>query len=325
MPGVSAVTPPTIVFVHLGADLPAWLATTLEQSRIFNSCPILLVAGSAALARASIPQSLQISTLPLEETGLSEKHRTFRRVAPFDRQFREGFWTFTSERFFVLESAMQKLSLQNVIHLENDVMLYCSVADLMPHLSRLYQGIAATFDNDTRCVPGIVYLPNQRSIAALTDFYLHVLQQLAHLPDIRGLNDMQVLGALRQHGRALIDHLPIVPPDYPGALRSAAGHVASDPACYSRNFESLGLIFDAAALGQFLGGIDPRNQPGTSVGFVNESCVFDPRVLRPSLVRDSAGRLIPVVETASGVHRVANLHVHSKNAVPFLSRPKQAS
>jgi hypothetical protein len=180
----------------------------------------------------------------------------------------------------------------------------------------VYEGAAATFDNDARCVPGIVYLRNQSSVAALTDFFLAALRHVAATPAASRVNDMVVLGALRARG---IDHLPIVPPDYPGVLRSAAGHTVADPACYSRNFDTLGFVFDAAALGQFLGGVDPRNCPGPTAGFVNESCVFDPRALRPRFVRDDLGRRLPVVETASGLHAVANLHIHSKNPTPFLS------
>jgi hypothetical protein len=308
-----------LLFVHIGPELPTWLRPTLDQARLFNSCPIVLVADANALGRAQLPQSLDVLQVPLQELGVSEKQRAFRDISPLDREFRGGFWNHTSERFFVVESAMQALSLQNAVHLENDVLLYCSLDELVPRLSQAYQGIAATFDNDGRCVPGLLYFPSQRSVSALTDFFLAVLRQIANTPIARGVNDMIVLGALRTRGRGAIDHLPIIPPDYPGVLRSAVGHTAADPACYSRNFDTLGVVFDAAALGQFLGGVDPRNASGPTVGFVNESCVFDPRMLRPRFVRDSRGRRVPMVETASGLHAVANLHVHCKNPAPFLS------
>jgi hypothetical protein len=130
---------------------------------------------------------------------------------------------------------------------------------------------------------------------------------------------MDLLGAFRQLGPRAIDHLPIVPPDYPGPLRSAAGHVAVVPACYWKNFSELGAVFDAAALGQFLGGIDPRNDSRPSQGFVNESCVFDPRLAKVRMGADEHARRVPFIETASGRHKVANLHLHSKNLRPFMS------
>ena len=106
----------------------------------------------------------------------------------------------------------------------------------------------------------------------------------------------------------------------PGSLRSQIGHVTSEPAKYWRNFDVLGTVFDAAALGQFLGGVDPRNDPRSSAGFVNESCLFDPRLVKPRMIADSENRKVPVIETSSGIHKVANLHVHSKRLQSFASR-----
>lgn len=311
---------PSLILVHLGARLPAWLGTMIGQVRTFSSCRIVLLAEAGALRNSRLPGVPAPECIATEELGVSAKQREFRRLSPLDRSFRAGFWTYTSERFFVIEWAMEKLGLTQVLHAENDVMLYCCVNELVARLAQLYRGIAATFDNDARCVPGIVYFPERAAAAALTDFYLQLLAQLAAAPrpDVV-VNDMQVLGALRMLGPAVADHLPVVPPDYPGPLRSALGHRVLDAGSYSRHFEALGLLFDAAALGQFLGGIDPRNPGDASAGFVNESCVFDPRLLHPRMVRDAAGRRVPVVQTASGVHRVANLHVHSKNLEAFRS------
>ncbi len=97
--------------------------------------------------------------------------------------------------------------------------------------------------------------------------------------------------------------LPIVPPDYPQPLRSLEGHVAEDPSLYWRDCAELGTIFDAAALGQYLGGVDPRNRPQPSHGFINESCLFDPRVLKPRMEIGADG-----------------LHIHCKDMRKFMSR-----
>jgi hypothetical protein len=314
----------TILFVHLGAQLPTWLAGALYQARLFNACPIFLAAEERALAAAPLDPALRIDALPLETVGISEKHRRFRALAPFDRGFRDGFWMFTTERFFVVESAMAKLRLENLLHVENDVLLYCDAATLAPSLAALYPGIAATFDGDQRCVPGLLFIRNGAAIAHLTAYILHALQFLARgnlsAEAKAAINDMALLAMFRAEAPGAIDHLPIVPPDYPLPLRSQMGHVPADPAAYSRYFDRLGLVFDAAALGQYLGGVDPRNAPPPTRGFVNESCVFDPRALRLRMGADAAGRRVPLVETASGTHKVANLHIHAKDPGPFLSR-----
>jgi hypothetical protein len=313
----------SLVLIHLGPELPAWLDRSIYQARLFNTCQIIVVAESIALQSSSIPSSLGIKQLSLEEIGLSSKHSVFRSFSSLDRSFRDGFWTFTTERFFVLESVMSYLSLTNVVHIENDVLLYYDLDLLVPHLRDLYSGIAATFDNDTRCVPGILYIANAGAMAPLTSFILEAVatpgRSAERLQQGALINDMTLLGAFRCRAPAAIDHLPIVPDDYPAPLQSPMRHIPAEPSCYSRHFETLGLIFDAAALGQYLGGVDPRNTHGPSVGFINESCVFDPRVVSPRLIVDACDRRVPVVETASGLHRVVNLHIHSKNLRAFLS------
>jgi hypothetical protein len=75
-----------------------------------------------------------------------------------------------------------------------------------------------------------------------------------------------------------------------------------------------GYIFDAAAIGQYVGGVDPRNCQGDTRGFVNETCVIkyadegvviwkteDDNVKRPFLQRNNH-QVIPIF----------NLHIHSK-------------
>jgi hypothetical protein len=313
---------PTLIFIHLGPEPPPWLPDALAQAHIFNRCRIVVAAQAAALAQLAAPASPAIEPVALEDLAVSDQHRTFHDISPFDRDFRGGFWTHTTERFFVLEAVMTHLALPSAVHIENDVMLYCDLAALVPKLAARYAGLAVTFDNDQRCVPGFIYVPRVAAIAALNEFILEMLQKLRATytrEQLAGLNDMMLLGHFRTRGFARIDHLPIVPPDYPGQLRSTVGHVASDPPCYSRHFAELRTVFDAAALGQFLGGTDFRNSPKGSQGFVNESCVFDPRRVNVRMTTDDAGRRIPVIETPAGISPVANLHIHSKNLRPFLS------
>ena len=155
------------------------------------------------------------------------------------------------------------------------------------------------------------------------DVMLYVEELLPRLAAAGGagnLNDMTVLGAYRARFPDRVEHLPIVPADYPAPLRSATGLVPRDPSRYSRYAAEFGCIFDAAALGQYLGGTDPRNGDATGPGFVNESCLFDPRLLHPGVDHDAEGRRVPFVTTPGGRHAVANLHIHSKRTQDFLSR-----
>jgi hypothetical protein len=301
---------PAILFVHIGARLPPWLPTAVRQARVFNEGPIYVVASGAAL-RAWDAGARAVTPVALEELATSAAHAAFSAASRLDRGFRDGFWTTTTERFFVLEEALRALGLGSVVHLESDVMLYADLAALGPKLSRVYAGLGVTFDNDVRGVPGFVFIPNVEALARFTTFVARLFEKLG-ADAWRDVNDMTLLGRFRTLGRSAVDHLPIVAPGYGAPLRSASGLVARDPGCYSRHADALGYVFDAAALGQYLGGVDPRNGPSGG-GFVNESCLFDPRLVRPELRMDGAGRRVPCIWVGDTEHRVANLHVHSKD------------
>lgn len=312
----------SIVFVHLGGELPAWSFATMAQATVFNNCPIIMLAEAAALKNARLPVGVQ--GVAVEDIGISDIHNAFRQVSVLDRNQRNGFWTHTTERFYVLEHAMKRLGLASVLHLENDVLLYTGLDTLEPKLTALYPGVAATFDNDARCIPGFVFVPRVGVLSAFVHFVVAVMENARTLPPEQrpAPTDMMLMAIWRRsRPRAEMDSLPVVPHDYPAALRSIGGDVAADPAVYSRHFAELGMVFDAAALGQYLGGVDPRNQAGPSRGFVNEDCLFDPRLLKPRMVTGDDGLRRPVIETASGIWPVANLHMHSKDMADFLSRP----
>lgn len=305
----------SLAFVHLGPALPGHLGDALRQARAFATCPIHLVAEAAALAAAPPDPALGVTAVAIEDLGVGERHAAFRGSSRLDRGFRDGFWTYTTERFFVLETLMARLGLEHVIHLENDNLLYVDAAELAERMAARYPGLAGTFDNDGRCVPGILYLRDAAAAARLSAFLLEVLAA----PPAGGVNDMTLLGLFRRAGPQAIGHLPIVTPDYPEPLRSIAGDVPARPEDYWEHAEAFGGVFDAAALGQYLGGVDPRNGGGDTRGFVNESCVFDPRRYRFATARDERGRRLFFLAQGSTMWRINSLHIHSKNLAAFAS------
>ena len=70
---------------------------------------------------------------------------------------------------------------------------------------------------------------------------------------------------------------------------------------YTNHWDEFQCVFDAAALGQYIGGIDA---PGNTEGFVNESCVFEADKVD---IEWRDGR-----PWAFGLP-VVNLHIHCKN------------
>lgn len=214
-----------------------------------------------------------------------------------DKEFREGFWALTSARFFYIYECMRKYQIRDVVHLENDVLVYYNVNVLFPMLdkSRIYM----PFDSYTRNIASLVYIPNHETLEFVLLHY-----------DV-SKNDMENFAKYISVGKVV--NLPIF---------CENANPYSEVAFVSQHYGKFPYLFDAAAMGQYLGGVDPENIGGDTRGFVNETCVvkYDqyefvwsnhqsqtPDMFQPFLVvRD---KLLPIF----------NLHIHSKSLNRFSS------
>lgn len=308
----------SIVFIHIGNKIPEYTETALLQARLFNpECPIILIANDAAIQDFPLKdEETNITYVACESLIKLSAHQAFIKQTTLDDQLRNGFWRYTSERFLYLQDLMVQQNLTNVFHLEYDNMLYVNLQDLLPIFTEHYKAIAATFDNDKRCIPGFMFIQNPDTMTTLANFF----SQLAKL----GYNDMEVLGRFRKrYGKKVIDNLPIISEAYvrKNLLISPMNHVARNKWNYCQNIELFNSIFDAAALGQYLGGIDPSLYGSSSPGFINESCVFNPSLLTYEWIADEANRSVPYAVYAGTRYRINNLHIHSKKLELFKSIP----
>jgi hypothetical protein len=307
----------SLVFIHLGPTLPPHLPTAISQARLFNpDCSIYLLANAETLQRNPLSHDLRfVECISVETLPFSKIHKKFRAQSKLDKTFRNGFWTFTLERFFYLSALMQQRRLTDVFHIENDVMLYADLVQLLPIFQRHFpHQIAAIFDNDLRCVPSFLYIAERKPLKKF-------LQRVANHVH-QGGTDMEYLGKFRQEfEKQYIDSLPILPPNYPEhhPLISPSGVVGTNPERYFHLFDEFQGIFDAAAIGQYLGGIDPIHTSRPTVGFINEAAIFDPSKLTFSWRKDEQGRKVPYLEFQSISCPIYNLHIHSKNLTAFYS------
>lgn len=298
----------SIVFVHIGDQLPDYIEWSIKQARLFNpDCPIYLIASEQT--EPSLPPLFnqeKISFVPYESLPLSTAHKSFLNKTVF----KDHFWRACSERFLYLNDLIQNLHLKNVIHLENDIMIYVNFADMLGSLTACYPNIAATFDHDDRCIPGLIYIANEYGMNSLAHFFAHVAP--------KGYNDMQVLALYKDlYGKINVDHLPIIMPEYleEHELRSASGLTPKTPSLYTSHIDLFDSIFDAACIGQYLGGEIFNKREG----FINEQCLFQPNFLEFEWKMDELGRKIPYAKYGERSYRINNLHIHSKIPEPFYS------
>jgi len=210
-----------------------------------------------------------------------------------DKTFRNGFWYLTSQRFFYIYEYMKQYDIKNVVHIENDVLLYYNFETvLLDKIDQEYMYIP--FDSYERNIASILFIPNHtifRKILENYDFTKDDMHNFTHI----------------KRSTQLIKSFPIFPTNQNG----------SEEQYVSENFEELQYIFDAAAMGQYLGGVDPRNNPNNTIGFINETCVI--KYNQYNFVWEKEGDLNkPFLLVHQHKYPIFNLHIHSKNLSKFV-------
>jgi hypothetical protein len=208
----------------------------------------------------------------------------FKEVSTLDKSFRGGFWYHTSARFFVIHSFMLKYGIKNVIHIENDVLLYYNADKELTFDKKLY----IPFDTYERNIASIVYIPDANIFGQILEHY-----------DF-SKNDMYNFSEIRKR-TGLIQNLPIF----------VTQTDTEERAFITSGFQK--YIFDAAAIGQLVGGVDPRNMSGDTRGFVNETCVIkynDEGVIIWKMNK-------PFIKIRDNFIPIFNLHIHCKDLATY--------
>lgn len=209
-------------------------------------------------------------------------------VSKMSNTFRNGFWQLTSYRFVALYEYMKQHNVTNIIHIENDVLIYKKI-DNFHNTNKLL----LTMDSKNRCIPGLMFIPNHKVLKKCLDIFN------------TSLNDMQNFSNCYYTLSDWVDTLPIFIEDN----KNEVMHMIT------KNFEYYGAIFDAAAIGQYLGGIDPRNKSGDTRGFVNETCVIDYSKYKFIWKNDSKS---PYIVINHKEYPIINLHIHCKDLIKFI-------
>jgi hypothetical protein len=301
-----------IVFVHIGDTIPEYSSIALHQASAFNpSANIYFLIKSPAFTNFAHKHQFpgNVSLVNLKECSASKTHMLFNAKRRREKWYSKSLRFLSIERFFHLLDFVQEKKLSDVFHLEYDNMLYVDLDQYLTDFRDLYPHVGATSDSQDRIIAGLIYFNNPSSLLFLAK-HLHKKSSLHTF-------EMQILADIKNEtGNDFIKNLPIIMKKYvdEGALK---GNFGTNPAQYHAHLDRIPLIFDAAALGQYLGGTDPavgESKPG----FINETAVIDPSKLSFDW-EEEEGLCVPYVSYKGVKVRIANLHIHSKNLDAFRS------
>ena len=303
-----------VVQVHLGKAVPSYLYDQLRQTRVLNpGNSMYLILGPGTEHDTAHLKTLEVVVVDVASVVKCQNHRRFIRGNRLNPRSLGGFWRYTTERFFAIESFLEACRLRNVVHMENDVMLYAGLDSLLPGFHAACPGAGIIMDSERRCVPGLMYLSALPALSAMNDFIVRNALR-------KRQTDMQAIGAfMGQATFAECSALPVLPPRYRELfpLVNAKAEEGSSP-WYDAAFGQFGGVFDGAALGQFVGGIDKIHDPGDTTGFVNETAVYDPRKMGIHWKTENGLRR-PFGMVDGSEFPIFNLHIHSKQLERFSS------
>lgn len=304
-----------ILLTHLGPKpFPAYGYDCAEQARLFNRDEriVLVVGDECGGIDESRLASAGCEVARTGSLGKTFKHRYYDCTNLLRFRGLGGFWLYATERLFAVEEAIRRLGLEDVIHIENDVLIYFPIARHLVSFRRSFSALGVVRDNDSRCLASLLYVKDASAIGKLCSSIAYNLLS-------RRKNDMELLSMFTKGMKAC--QLPIATPSYTErvGLVTTSGQRPRNPRAYVEAYSSLGMIFDGAAFGQFLGGIDKINSKEDTRGFINETSYVNPSKGKVLWRPDEAGRLRPYFALAGEEAAIANLHIHSKNLESFRS------
>ena len=221
-------------------------------------------------------------------------------IKNIDSNFRDGFWNRCSLRFLLISKYAKIKNLTNFFHIENDVLLFSDFQLIRSKSIETNKSMIIVSDS-FRCIPSVVFFRDEEISQELSNF----------ITKNNTVSDMDNLFLFFENNRDKVDNFPIFPDGFGDKYSIDYKNIN-----FQNLFSDFNSIFDGAAIGQYLGGIDPINSRyRDTIGFVNETCVFN-----VSKYKYVWKNYEPFMRIGNIDIKVNNLHIHSKNLKRFIKK-----
>lgn len=307
-----------LVYYQVGDNIPNYLFDSLYQVLVLhgdnplqkiyiitNKCWVDYIKAKVNKMDIDIECLEQIEIVPCET--LSKDDETIQRYTSLTSSwnnahtdFRGGFWLHTTNRFLYLAAFMKKFDVIDVFHIESDIMIYTNLNDIYEKMKELnmVNKIVVPQDAPNRAICSVVFIPSAKCAKEYSNWIVASLERAGTF-----LNDMDLMGYYQDKYTF---------PDSPN-------HQEAD---------NLG-VFDACAIGQYLGGIDFRNIPKQHItnrfinptrGFINETSVFKANTAKYLIDYNSNKGKKYKMQINTKNYDINALHIHSKQLYLFSSK-----
>lgn len=300
-----------IVYCFIG-KLPNYTIETVHQLRLFYDGPVyFIISDHESDIAKTLEHEYKVTLIKYESVKSTDFTKTVeecykRFIICHDLRGREYLFICAFERFFLLYNLMNSKKITDVFFVELDNLIY----DDPRKWTHAFQSKSAAwmFDNTGRCSSGVCYFKHTDILNQLNNTFLNFIRTSPKL--------LSEMSALWEFWEANKESVQILPTHWKSASVPEITYIEYD------NYES--SIFDAAALGIYIGGIDPIRTNGVlKKGLISTDSAINYGRYKYQWRRDEKERNILYVlnEDNNQWLRINNLHIHSKHLIDCLSKP----
>jgi hypothetical protein len=268
----------SLVYVWIGGKLPSWACRSLTITKKLSGLKLVLITGRDVIVNFEFDEIIYIEEL---ERDLSRNVKT-------KYKNKVDFWDVTKKRFELLKLYMKANKIEKIFHAEFDNIIF-NIVGLSEKLDSIGCGFFCPRDSHDRGIASLIYINDASSLDEFSE-------ALKSKPE---LNDMNIIGLLLSKSKKYF------------SLPTEGSLLGDQIEPYEvLHYNQTGGIFDAAALGQFLFGIDPRIS-GRPIynGFQNENSIIESLWdIQYNINIDSESSIIYRDKKVN----LYNLHIHSK-------------
>jgi len=225
-----------------------------------------------------------------------------------------SYWTYASERFFVLYDFLEQNKITEVVHLENDCMLYLDIEEILPVFRKENVSLAAPFTSLKGCIPCFVFIRSSSDLVFLLEHIIKTMDAFkGRKPDI-SVNDMSTLASFYSLVKEpFFQPLPTLMSDYSeSCFRRKSSYFFDNetPIRFLSKHAQIyhPYVFDAATLGIYIGG----GREDSSSGAIYSRSLFYPDYFSFYWGIDKRGKSVPYLSFQGVEYRIVNLHFYSK-------------
>jgi len=274
-----------LILVHSGNRFPNYINDCIELANRYNFKIHLILETKFH----NLIEDKNVILVDLQQT-IDDRYSNY-ILKNYNSEFIDGFFPRTSSRFILIDNYIKENNIESFFHIENDIAIFSNLSNIQSYLNKSKYDISIVMDNYFRCVPSIIWYRDCLATNKLANFIYYN----------NNIDDMQNLARFFHKNRDSVTNFPIVPLDFIDKTYNIN---------YGNMYKEMQSIFDGAAIGQYLYGIDTLGNSPTqnTIGFINETCVFDVSKFDIELQNNR-----PVIHHQNTSIPINNLHIHSKN------------